>query len=164
MVIRVARPEDVPAVVACYEAGKVYMRANGNLTQWADGWPNEEAARRDMERGVLYVVCDEADVVHATFAFPIGADETYAVIEGGSWLSDSPYGTIHRLASDGVLHGVFDQVLAFCQGKLGHIRADTHADNHTVQHLLISHGFQHRGTIYVEDGTPRLAYEYCEDI
>lgn len=38
------------------------------------------------------------------------------------------------------------------------LRADTHADNTCMQHALTATGFVRCGTIYTEDGTPRLAY------
>lgn len=31
----------------------------------------------------------------------LGEDESYRVIEDGAWHLDQPYGTIHRLASNG---------------------------------------------------------------
>ena len=39
------------------------------------------------------------------------------------------------------------------------LRADTHADNKVMQHLLESEGFTRCGIIHVEDGTPRIAYQ-----
>lgn len=38
------------------------------------------------------------------------------------------------------------------------LRADTHADNIYMQRALTATGFVRCGTIYTEDGTPRLAY------
>jgi predicted GNAT family N-acyltransferase len=64
------------------------------------------------------------------------------------------------MGSDGTIKGVFAQVLAFCAGQISHIRADTHEVNSIMQDLLEKHGFARRGMIYVEDGTPRIAYEY----
>lgn len=39
------------------------------------------------------------------------------------------------------------------------LRADTHADNKIMQHLLEKNGFARCGIIHVEDGTPRVAYQ-----
>lgn len=50
--------------------------------------------------------------------------------------------------------------MEFCKGRWGNLRIDTHADNHTMQHLIQKHGFQKCGIVYVEDGTPRIAYQY----
>ena len=44
-------------------------------------------------------------------------------------------------------------------GALRELRADTHADNKIMQHLLEKNGFTKCGIIHVEDGTPRIAYQ-----
>ena len=38
-------------------------------------------------------------------------------------------------------------------------RADTHADNKIMQHLLEKNGFTRCGVIHVADGSPRFAYQ-----
>ena len=44
--------------------------------------------------------------------------------------------------------------------KCGNLRIDTHGDNIVMQNLLKKLGFNHCGTIYVEeDNYPRLAFE-----
>ena len=43
------------------------------------------------------------------------------------------------------------------------IRIDTHEDNRIMQHLLDKYGFAKCGCIYVEDGTPRIAYQKERD-
>ena len=53
---------------------------------------------------------------------------------------------------------------AFCINwafeKCGNLRIDTHGDNIVMQNLLKKIGFNHCGTIYVEeDNFPRLAFE-----
>ena len=90
------------------------------------------------------------------FMFMIAADPTYAYIEG-SWRSDTPYGVIHRIA--GVGGGVFAAALEYCSGRICHLRIDTHADNKPMQHVVEKAGFSKRGIIYVQDGTPRIAYD-----
>ena len=39
------------------------------------------------------------------------------------------------------------------------IRVDTHADNKTMQRLIEKNGFTKCGTIYVKNGTARIAYQ-----
>ena len=39
------------------------------------------------------------------------------------------------------------------------LRADTHADNKVMQHLLEKNGFTRCGVIHVADGSPRFAYQ-----
>ncbi len=158
--IRKAVRADLEDILKVYRAAKAYMRATGNLTQWEDGYP-DCVLEGDIEKGQLYVLCDDGGEVRAAFAFILGEDPTYAYIEKGSWRSDEPYGTIHRIGSDGKMKGVFSLCLDFCSAVIPHLRADTHQDNKTMQHVLEKHGFVRRGIIYVEDGTPRIAYDFC---
>jgi RimJ/RimL family protein N-acetyltransferase len=43
--------------------------------------------------------------------------------------------------------------------QIPNIRIDTHRDNAIMQHLLEKNGFVKCGIIYVEDGSPRIAYQ-----
>lgn len=156
--VRKASKDDLETLAKVYRAAKAFMRASGNPTQWGEDYP-ECVLEDDLEKGQLYVVCGQDGEVHAAFVFALGADPTYQVIENGQWGNDIPYGTIHRLGSDGEQKGIFSEVLSFCKGIEPYIRADTHQDNKVMQHLLEKHGFVRRGTIYVGDGTPRIAYD-----
>ena len=80
-------------------------------------------------------------------------------IEQGEWLSDAEYGTIHRVASDGRIHGMMGMIVQFCSERITHLRIDTHADNKIMQHLILKNGFKRCGIIYISDGSPRIAYE-----
>lgn len=157
--IRKAQKEDLPALQKVYEAAKAYMDASGNPNQWAVGYPGP-VLEEDLAKDQLYVVCGEDGTIHAGFVFALGDDPTYAVIENGAWTGEGPYGTIHRVGSDGTLKGVVPQCLNFCKGIIHYIRADTHHDNKTMQHQLEKCGFKPCGIIHVADGSPRIAYEY----
>jgi RimJ/RimL family protein N-acetyltransferase len=39
------------------------------------------------------------------------------------------------------------------------LRIDTHEGNTVMRRMLEKHGFVHRGTIHLENGDPRVAYE-----
>ena len=111
----------------------------------------------DSNRLFLYVVNGQ---IEAVFAFILGADPTYAAIEDGQWLDDTlPYGTVHRLASAGKHKGVASAVLDWSMEHCQSLRADTHADNKIMQHLLEKNGFTRCGVIHVADGSPRFAYQ-----
>lgn len=157
--IRKAEMRDMDAVLRVYKAAKAYMVASGNPNQWEEGYP-DCVLDRDIQRGNLYVLCGDDGTIHAAFAFILGEDPTYAVIEEGAWTSREPYGTIHRVGSDGTQRGVFSRCLEFCKARSPYLRADTHHDNKTMQHVLEKHGFVRRGIIYTDDGTPRIAYEF----
>ena len=118
------------------------------------------AAAADLENGVLYVAENGGGIV-GTFVMMPGPDATYAYMENGSWRTESPYGVIHRIASRG--GGVLDAALALARERFDHIRVDTHADNAPMRHLLAKSGFSFRGTIYVADGTPRMAFDWLAE-
>ena len=135
------------------------MADSGNPTQWGDSYPPQEMLEEDIDSNRLFV-----DVVNGqllgVFAFILGPDPTYAKIEGGKWLNDTlPYGTIHRLASAGESKGIGKAVVEWCLEHCQSLRADTHADNQIMQHLLEKNGFTRCGIIHVADGTPRIAYQ-----
>lgn len=161
MQIRQAMPEDLDRIMQIYRIAKQYMDDNGNPTQWKQGHPGREMIEADMIKGQSYV-CVENGQIHGVFAFIIGEDETYQVIEDGAWLEETPYGTIHRLASDGQVKGIFATCVSFCGKKIAHLRADTHHNNKTMQHLLEQNGFVRCGIIHIADGSPRIAYEKKE--
>lgn len=159
--IRLALLSDLPQLPAVYAAARRFMRETGNPNQWPEGHPSEEMLRADIMAGNLYI--EEVDgEVHAAFAFILGEDPTYGYIEAGGWLSDAPYGTIHRLASDGSVSGFFSRCVAYCAKICPHLRVDTHHDNKVMQHLAKKEGFTRCGIIYLTNGSPRIAYEKTE--
>ena len=159
--IRQASVQDIPEILRIYEAGRALMRRSGNRAQWTGGYPPEKIIRADIEKNVLWGMENEAGPLHAVFALIPGDDPTYAHIEG-AWRDPSPYAVIHRAASDGSERGTFRAMLAFARARYNHLRADTHADNHPMQHGFLSNGFVYCGIVYVWDGTPRRAYEWSK--
>lgn len=155
--IRHAEIKDLDVIMKIYESAKKYMNETGNPNQWNDGYPEREILINDMEKKQCFVY-EENDVVHGVFVFIIGEDPTYNIIEDGEWLNDEPYGTIHRIASDGKCRGVFSKCMQFCTGKIDNIRIDTHHDNVIMQTLVEKQGFIKCGIIYVRNHSPRIAY------
>ena len=158
--IRKAQMTDLPEIGEIYAHARKFMAETGNPNQWGTKHPPVSALEADIKRGELYVLTD-ADGIHGVFYFVVGDDPTYAKIMDGSWFNDSPYGTIHRIASDGS-GGIFTAALEFCKAKTTHIRIDTHNDNKVMQHVVEKHGFSRRGIIFTDDGSPRIAYEWME--
>ena len=162
--IRLATREDLGRAMGIIGIARRFMWDNGNPSQWPAGTPSVAAVEKDIEDGVLYVVESDDGVVHAIFKLIDHPDPTYAYIEDGAWLSDTPYATLHRVASDGTMRGVFARAVDFAkqQGHT-HLRVDTHADNIPMQRAIAKCGFTYTGIIYVADGSPRRAYEWMED-
>ena len=181
MVIRPATPADIPALRPVFEAAKGIMRADGNHDQWsAPGFPDDSLLLRDIARGGGFVIenrwpvgagHDERKTVMpgltghlaaprivAYFALLPSPEPTYDVIDG-AWLTNEPYGVIHRMASYPEVHGIFSTIIDYATSRFAHLRIDTHRDNRIMQHLIEKHGFTYCGIIWLEDGTERLAYE-----
>ena len=158
-IIRKAREEELPEILQIYETARAFMRQTGNETQWGSNYPSEQLVREDLEKGQLYAA-EQSGILQGVFMFAIGADSTYAYIEGGSWSSQEPYGVIHRVASAGKSRGLIPAALKYCREKTAHLRIDTHENNHVMQHVLEKNGFRKCGIIYTEDGSPRIAFEF----
>ena len=159
IIVRPTQPNDLTQVMPLFEHSRSIMRQNGNHSQWVNGYPSMELIASDIEQQHSFVACRGEQVI-AVFAFIPGRDPTYDHIENGSWEDDlHPYSTIHRLASAPGQHGIFKACIDWCRTQATSLRIDTHADNSIMLHLLQKHGFQHRGVIYIADGTPREAFQ-----
>ena len=159
MTIRPTTYADIHALLAIFSHARKQMAEDGNPTQWGDGYPSRKQLEEDIQRGVSYVVEIDGKVC-ATFVFVVGKDPTYDIIGDGAWIDDSlPYGTIHRIASNGQTRGVFNSVLDWCAARCTNTRIDTHQDNLRMIHLIEKAGFSRCGIIYTRGGSPRIAYQ-----
>lgn len=156
--IREATLADIPELDRIFASARERMKASGNPYQWGDSRPPHDAILSDISHGQMYIVECTGRCV-GCFALVPGDDPTYSVIYDGTWLSDEPYYTIHRIASDGSVSGLFDACLGYCLQKTSHIRIDTHADNNAMKHILKKRGFSRRGIIHLLNEDEREAYE-----
>ena len=163
MEIRKSTEKDFERIMEIYAIARDFMARTGNPNQWGPThWPPEALIHEDIRAGHSYVCTDGTGRVVGTFFYTSGPDiePTYRRITDGAWRDDSPYGVVHRIASDGSVKGVGTFCLNWAFAQCGHLRIDTHGDNRVMQRLVTGLGFEHRGTIYVEeDPYPRLAYE-----
>ncbi len=156
--IRKTTTNDLDRVMEIYDIARNFMRDNGNPTQWGDGYPIRSLIEEDIARGESYVMV-EGNEIHGVFMFMQRVEPTYAKIEG-EWLNDAPYGTIHRIATDGKIKRMFDKCVEFCNGITKNLRVDTHHDNLPMQKAIKRNGFTYCGVIYMlHDGTPRIAFQ-----
>lgn len=162
--IRRATLADTDRLMEIFEVARNFMKVTGNPNQWINGYPERKLVEDGICSGHCYVMEQEnRHTVVATFCYIKEPDPNYTVIEGGEWLNDEPYAVIHRLASDGTCHGVFDACLAWSEARCSNLRVDTHTDNRVMQQLLMKVGFQRCGIIYVANGTPRIAFQRVVD-
>ena len=162
MLIRKATANDLEAIMEVYESARCFIRQNGNLTQWGNGYPSRGLVTADIAAGRSYLCLDENDEILAAFCFIVGDDPTYHAIREGHWKNDAPYGVIHRLGVCRYRVGTASFCMNWCWEQHQNLRADTHRDNLPMQRCLQHSGFTYCGIITLEDGTDRLAYQRTE--
>lgn len=155
--IRRANKEDIKFIMPIYEAAKKKMRADGNLHQWSDKYPDEETLLNDIARGELYIAHD-GNEIYGVFMLSFSGEDTYKEIQG-AWLNDEAYAVIHRIASLGKGKNLLGDAIDFAFEKTNNIRIDTHEDNNIMRTLLKKLGFIYTGIIHLKNGDERRAYQ-----
>ena len=165
MVIRKAKVSDIQEIVEVFSDAKQSMKAAG-INQWDDEYPGAAEAKRDIENGTAYVICDERQVIGYT-CIQFKEDINYARIDG-NWMNEAPYGVIHRTAilssckGKGLAGMFFDYAEKLAKEKgIHNMRIDTHKDNVPMQHCIAKHGYTYCGVVYMVngDGSPRDAFQ-----
>ena len=85
-------------------------------------------------------------------------DRTYLEIDG-AWLTDKPYGTIHRLASSQRERDIFSYIISEITKNKLNMRIDTHSCNESMIRAILKNGFKYFGIISTVEGGLRNAYE-----
>ncbi len=160
--VRKATNQDYERVMEIYRYAQDFMIRSGNPNQWAHSYPEPELIREDIQNGISMVICDDLDI-HGVFALFTGEDPTYVYIENGKWLNREPYVTIHRIAGDGKVRGLLSCAVEYCKTKSDNIRIDTAQENKIMQGAIAKCGFQECGIIYLENGSPRIAYQWSRE-
>ena len=162
MQIRLAVPEDIPALVELLQRVVPLMRASGNL-QWDDDYPNAEVFERDIELGYLWVA--EMDgAIAGVAAVSTDQEPEYAEV----WDIEEVAVVVHRLAVDpafrgagvaGALMGKAEEVAV--ERGIRVLRVDTNTQNEATQRLLPKLGYELAGEIGLgfRPGLRFLCYE-----
>lgn len=158
MEIRKSTPDDLDTLLQLYADARDFMAKNGNPSQWGSTYPSAALVQSDIDKGCSYV-CIQNGQIAGTFYFKTGEDPSYREIFEGSWLNELPYGVIHRITSAAGTKGVASFIFQWCFQQCGNLKIDTHDDNLPMQKALRKNGFIHCGTIYLEDGSKRIAFQ-----
>lgn len=158
MEIRKCTPDDLDTLLQLYADARDFMAKNGNPSQWGSTYPSAALVQSDIDKGCSYV-CIQNGQIAGTFYFKTGEDPSYREIFDGSWLNELPYGVIHRITSAAGTKGVASFIFQWCFQQCGNLKIDTHDDNLPMQKALRKNGFIHCGTIYLEDGSKRIAFQ-----
>ena len=173
--IRKATLPDLDAIMAVIDEARGTIAALG-IDQWQDGYPQREIIAADIAAGVSFCIenIDTGEIL-STFCIFENGEVLYDRIFDGAWKTgDSPsqladevcYTAIHRVAisvkarGSGLSGAIIEFVkeLAKKKGKIS-LRIDTHEGNVVMRRMLEKNGFVHCGTILLESGAPRVAYE-----
>ena len=172
MNIRTTTPQDIDAVMAIIEEARRTIAALG-IDQWQNGSPNRAMITEDMALGQGRVVTDDDGAVIGTFALIYTGEPTYHRVCDGAWRTPDhaadgsfAYIAIHRVAisvarrGSGISTAIMEYAEEYARilGKTS-LRIDTHRGNVVMRRMLEKHGFTHCGTIYLQNGDPRVAYE-----
>ena len=139
------------------------------IDQWQCGYPSCEIIEEDIRRGRSYVVRDEDGSLCAVFAVIDDGEPVYDKIFDGEWRTKGEnYLAVHRIAvsSEKLRRGVassamkFAEEMAKAQGRES-VRIDTHQGNAPMRAMLERSGYVHCGSVYLETGEHRVAYEKC---
>lgn len=169
MRIRKANHNDLAAVLAIINYGRGLQNQFGSDVAWPDFYPDASHILEDIHAGHSYLcVSDEAespelalDTPLATICLQEGLDPTYATIEG-AWLNDSPYTTIHRIASNQRWPGAGRYCMQYAVTHHPNLRIDTHKDNLAMLNLIQAFAFTYCGIVEVRPGEYRRAFQLVQ--
>lgn len=157
MEIRRTKENEIDRVMEVYAYARKFMAEHDNPNQWGNNKPSREQIEQDIQTGKHYV-CVEDGQIACVFYFAHEEDPTYVQIYEGSWQNDADYAVVHRIASAGVVKGAGSYCMQWAASQADNVRIDTHENNYVMQNMLKKNGFVHCGTIYLEDGEPRMAF------
>lgn len=160
--IRKATPEDFDEVMLIYSQAREFMKKSGNPDQWGDFYPSADTVKADLSAdGGGYVATDGESILAAFYFEKIADDPTYRQIFDGEWLNSLPYGVVHRIGVGdlGRGKGLGRLCLSWALDQAKNLKIDTHLSNLPMQRLLEKLGFVRCGSIYLEDGSHRIAYQ-----
>ncbi len=167
MLIRKTTKEDIKEIMPIFEEARKTIAALG-IDQWQNGYPSEEVILADIEKDQSYL-CELDGRICGTFAMLEDGEPTYDKIFDGHWLTgdeSQDYIAIHRVAisvssrGSGLSGRIIGYATDFAkQKRRKSLRIDTHRGNVVMRRMLEKNGFQHCGTIYLESGDERVAYE-----
>ena len=163
MLIRLATPTDIPALLALLRRVVPLMRETGNL-QWDDQYPNEAVFSQDIAKQQLWVAVIDGQLAGVA---ALTEDQEPEYTQVGFDLTQRAIVT-HRLAVDPLFRGrgvanallVQAETLALARNIL-FLRIDTNSENKVTQQLFPKIGYRYAGeiTLSFRPGLRFLAYE-----
>ena len=167
MEIRKTERSDLEALMPIFDEARATIASLG-IDQWQNGYPNRTVILADIERSQSHCIVVDGEICGA-FALIRDSEPTYNEIFDGEWLTGDGrehYFAIHRVAISVKCRGkgISTAIISYCAEEAKKVnktslRIDTHRGNVVMRKMLEKHGFVHCGTIYLESGDERVAYE-----
>ena len=158
MKIKLATLDNLDIIMDMIDKGRKHIQEY-NIEQWINGYPSNELITEDINSSRGYILLDNEEIVG--YFVKLNYDKGYDKIDG-SWINNEPYVAIHRTVTKYFNKGLGSKMFDEIKKEHKHIRVDTHAGNISMNKCLLKNGFKYCGTRYIEDGSPRNAYEYIE--
>lgn len=172
--LRYADVADMPEILKIYEQARIFMKENGNESQWglpSPGkalWPSQDSILDKISKKWQYICETESDgkkITAATFAFTNGIPEkAYDSIFEGKWPDDGTesYGVIHCFASSFRAKGAAAYCVDWALKICGYLKIDTHPNNRPMRSFLEKNGFTYCGKVLMpevqNDDIERIAF------
>lgn len=167
MIIRKSTLSDINALMTIFDEARGTIATLG-INQWQDGYPNREVIAEDIAHSRSYAVELDGEVC-GTFVIVDDGEITYDRIYDGHWLTgdeNQSYVAIHRVAisvkrrGGGISTAIINYANEYAKSlERESMRIDTHEGNVVMRRMLEKNGFTHCGTIYLQNGDSRVAYE-----
>lgn len=137
------------------------------IDQWQYGYPSRDVIIEDIRAGRSYVALDDDGSLCAVFTVISDGEPVYDKIFGGAWRTEGKnYLAVHRIAVSGdkLRRGVASQAMGFVEQMAKEagrdsVRIDTHRGNAPMRAMLERNGYVMCGSVYLENGEHRVAYE-----
>ena len=167
MTIRRSTYQDLDALMPIFDEARGTIAALG-IDQWQNGYPSRDVISEDIDKARSYAVEIDGNI-RGTFVLVDDGEITYDKIYNGHWLTgddSQDYVAIHRVAisvsnrGSGMSTAIIDYAEEYARsiGRTS-LRIDTHEGNVVMRRMLEKHGFKPCGTIYLQNGDSRVAYE-----
>ena len=137
------------------------------IDQWQERYPTKQIIEEDIQLGRSYVIKDEDGSICGVFAVIDDGEPTYDTIFDGAWQTEGDnYLAVHRVAVSplklrrGVAGNIMKSAeeMALQMGRIS-VRIDTHKGNIPMRTMLERNGYVHCGSVYLQSGEHRVAYE-----
>ena len=142
-----ANESNLSDIMIIVNDAKTYLKNQGSK-QWnlPDGYPDETTILNDIKRNECYLYIEDNNII-GTMSIIEKTDENYNEING-SWLTNNPYASIHRIAIKNTHHKKNVGVKMLLEAEeivksknLYSIKIDTHNRNIPMTKTILKAGY-----------------------